>query len=343
MPHAITILEKMPINKNGKIDRKALASRSKTHLLPAQGSIRKPKTNTERAMQKIWAKVLNINHSFISIHNSLFHLRGNSITAIRVVSRARKVGLSLVVADVFNWDTLEQLAGHCIKVGQDDEDIRPAALVPPPIKDALLDKIDRLNVTFRGPAVADILPITDFQHKTLTHGITTGQHANYFFLDLGADLDVEKLKASCAMTVEKFPILRACFLLLSGKFWQVILRNRSGLAPVQIQHVNEDLDKASDRYCSEDVPRLTSLELPLAFVLLRHPAEGSRLIVRLSHAQYDGIAFPLIFHCLMDSYRGIEYAAGPDFSRFLSHKWVKRESSIRYWKAVLDGSSPPGT
>ncbi|KAL7940855.1 hypothetical protein V8C42DRAFT_349180 [Trichoderma barbatum] len=339
IPQEIVVLETMPVNDNGKVDRKALAAH-KTRPVAAPGSIGTPSNGTERAMQTIWAQVLNIDLSLISLQDSFFRLGGNSILAMRVVSEVRKLGLKIVVADVFNYDTLEQLARQCMKVSQDDEDIHHINLIDPDIKATLLEEIDRLDLKFHSSAVEDILPITNFQYKTIVHGTTAGQHANYFYLNLGADLDTEKLKASCAMMLGRFSILRACFLFLEGSIWQIILRNRANLAPVQIRHVNEDLDKASNNYCLEDLQRLTSSELPLAFILLRHPNEGFRLIVRLSHAQYDGISFPIIFQSLMNSYNGTELPPGPDFSRFLSYSWQKRESSIKYWKTLLHGSSP---
>ncbi|KAK4073144.1 uncharacterized protein Triagg1_5424 [Trichoderma aggressivum f. europaeum] len=340
IPQAIIILDKMPVNDNGKVDRKALPIPHKAHALVAPGTIATPKNDTERAMQKIWANVLNIDHSLISLRDNFFRLGGNSITAMRVVYEARTIGLKLVVADVFNCDTLEQLARHCAKVGENEDDYQEIILVEPAVKTALLDEIDGLNLNFRGSAVSDILPLTNFQRKTIIHGITTGQHANYFYLDLGKDLNMEQLKASCAMTLEKFPILRASFLFLGGEFWQVILRNGPNLAPVQIRDVSEDLDKASNNYCFEDLQKLKSSEFPLAFILLHSLHDGSRLIIRLSHAQYDGISFPLLFQSLINSYNGIELPPGPDFSKFLSYGRQKRESSIAYWKNVLQGSLP---
>ncbi|UKZ48294.1 NRPS [Trichoderma virens] len=340
IPQAIIILEKMPVNDNGKVDRKALAIPFKTHPLVPPGAIATPSNDTERAMQRIWAQVLNIDHSLISIHDNFFHLGGNSILAMRVISEVRKLGLKLVVADIFNCDTLKQLALHCTKVDEDEDDIRSIVLIEPTVKATLLNEINRLDLSFGSSAVSDILPLTNFQCKTIMHGITTGHHANYFYFNLGKDVNIERLKTSCAMTLEKFPILRASFLRLGGEFWQIILRNRLDLAPVQIRNVSEDLDKASNSYCFEDSKRLSSSEFPLAFVLLCNLSEGSRLIVRLSHAQYDGVSFPIIFQSLMNSYNGIELPSGPNFSKFLSYSRQKRESSIEYWKKVLQGSTP---
>ncbi|KAK5991451.1 Nonribosomal peptide synthetase dtxS1 [Cladobotryum mycophilum] len=339
VPQVITILEKMPVNDNGKVDRKALAARVQTRAI-ARGTTRKLNTNTEREMQRIWAQVLNIDASVIGLDDSFFHLGGNSITAMKVVAEVRRLGLKLVVADVFRYDTLEQLAGRCVKPSQNDKELEQVVLVGPATKTILLEEIDSLDLDIQSAAVADILPLTSFQEKAVVDGITVSQHANYFYFDLGMELDVPKFKASCAMTFGKFPILRARFLELQGKFWQVILHNKPELLPVHLQEVDEDLDQASNTFCTKDLHEMSSTELPAAFVLLQHKTQGTRLILRLSHAQYDGISFPIIFQSLMNGYTDVELPSGPDFSRFLSYSSLQQGSSIKYWKKLLKGSSP---
>lgn len=340
IPQTITILEKMPVNDNGKVDRKALSAIHNTPTATLGRVIRKPNSDTERMMQRVWGQVLSIDCSAIGLHDNFFHLGGNSITAMRVISEVRKLGLKLVVADVFNFDTLERLASRCMKASQEYQEVQPAVLIEPNFKSALMKEIDTLNLGFHSSAVADILPLTNFQNKTIIHGIWAKQYANYFYLNIGANLDVEKFKAGSTLVLQKFPILRARFLRLDGKFWQVILHNHSDLAPIQTHYVKEDLFAASNAYCKKDLQRLTAFELPLAFILLRHETEGSQLIVRLSHAQYDGISFPIILQSLMDAYNGVELLPAPDFSRYLSYSSQKREISIAYWKSLLYGSSP---
>jgi hypothetical protein len=125
---------------------------------------------------------------------------------------------------------------------------------------------------------------------------------------------------------------------LQDEFWQVVLKKPD--TPLRVHAVEKDLDQASYEFCTQDLQQLAANGLPIAFVLLRHATQGIRLILRLSHAQYDGISFPIIFQSLMDSYNSVSISRGPDFSKFLSYAVHKQNSSRQYWKTLLQGSSP---
>lgn len=110
IPQTITVVDKMPINRNGKVDRRALLNLHKTRVTK-QGPIRPPITNAERQVQAIWSRVLNIPPTSVGLDENFFELGGNSIAAMKVVAEARKVGLRFTVADVFGHPTLEDFVG----------------------------------------------------------------------------------------------------------------------------------------------------------------------------------------------------------------------------------------
>jgi hypothetical protein len=87
------------------------------------------------------------------------------------------------------------------------------------------------------------LPLTQFQEDYVVTGITyPRQFCNYFYLDLGVGVNILEFKRNCSLTLERFSVLRACFLPLLGSLWQVILRQLD--LPLRIQDVNEDLSEA---------------------------------------------------------------------------------------------------
>ena len=161
--------------------------------------------------------------------------------------------------------------------------------------------------------------------------------ATTFYLDLGVSLDILGFKRNCSLTLERFPILRACFLPLLGRFWQVVLHQLD--LPLRIQDVNEDLDQSLHDFCLKDIEDISPTRPPIAFVLLRHRVQGIRFVLRLSHAQYDGISLPTIFHSLLGSYNDKAFCQPPSFSRFLAYAHHRRFKSIAYWKELLRGSS----
>ncbi|KAI6749308.1 hypothetical protein HG530_015147 [Fusarium avenaceum] len=104
LPQSITILDRMPINRNGKVDRRKLAESSKTQC-SAEKVKQQPTGPAEQKMQKIWSEVLNIKPNSIGLHDGLIQLGGNSLDAMRVVTLTRQAGMNLSVKDMFRHST----------------------------------------------------------------------------------------------------------------------------------------------------------------------------------------------------------------------------------------------
>lgn len=104
LPQSITILDRMPINRNGKVDRRKLAESSKTQC-SAEKVKQQPTGPEEQKMQKIWSEVLNIKPNSIGLHDGFIQLGGNSLDAMRVVTLTRQAGMNLSVKDMFRHST----------------------------------------------------------------------------------------------------------------------------------------------------------------------------------------------------------------------------------------------
>ncbi|RYP90232.1 hypothetical protein DL770_003653 [Monosporascus sp. CRB-9-2] len=109
IPQMVVVLDEMPLNKNGKIDRQALA-KSVQRRTAGREPVPQPSSEVERHMQKIWENVLNIDPNTVRLDDSFFSLGGNSIAAMKVVGEARRTGLELTVADVVSHPKLQDIA-----------------------------------------------------------------------------------------------------------------------------------------------------------------------------------------------------------------------------------------
>ncbi|KAI0399423.1 hypothetical protein F4802DRAFT_612185 [Xylaria palmicola] len=337
VPQSITVLERLPINDNGKVDRKALMNTYATPSGQRKAALRSPASDIEKQFQGIWARVLQRDEDTIGLDDSFFHLGGNSISAINVVAEARKIGIRLAVADIFH-ETLEELAA-CKKDAVDETATNEhitGSLIDGKVKEQLLEEAKAVEGGIHAENVEDVLPLTSFQEKCVIDGISGGQFCNYFYLDLGDRPDIGRLERSCEAAIEKLPILRACFLQLMGSFWRVTLRTLG--RPLRIIDVEEDLDTAFTSHCLQDIPSCSHFQPALALVLLRHKSQGHRLVIRMSHGQYDGLCLPLIVDALLAQYENKPIVEGPTFSKFLSYSSAKRQHSSQYWKKLLEGS-----
>ncbi|WP_049649276.1 thioesterase domain-containing protein, partial [Kitasatospora sp. MY 5-36] len=103
VPGAVVVLDELPLNPNGKIDRNRLPAPDFT---PA--AARRPRNPVEEALGALFAEVLGLPE--VGIDDSFFDLGGHSLLAVRLVGRAQSAGLRLAVADVVLHRTVAELA-----------------------------------------------------------------------------------------------------------------------------------------------------------------------------------------------------------------------------------------
>ncbi|CAK4907620.1 unnamed protein product, partial [Aphanomyces euteiches] len=66
-------------------------------------------SDAERRLAKLWSQVLNVDTNKIGRTTSFFALGGDSISAIRLVAKAKQVGLRLTSSLVMKHSTLESM------------------------------------------------------------------------------------------------------------------------------------------------------------------------------------------------------------------------------------------
>ncbi len=108
VPSAFVVLDSLPVNSNGKIDRKALPMPD-----DIRGSLSNvytaPGTQVEQQLAAIWCRVLKLEQ--VGIHDDFFDMGGHSLMATQVVSRVREVlNVDLPVAEIFSFPTVAELA-----------------------------------------------------------------------------------------------------------------------------------------------------------------------------------------------------------------------------------------
>nr|VFJ78176.1 MAG: amino acid adenylation domain-containing protein [Candidatus Kentron sp. FW] len=108
VPDAFVVLEQLPMNRNGKIDRKALP---KPNVAAMKGDhIDPPRDNVEFRLVRIWEKLFAI--SPMGVRDNFFTIGGDSLLAIRLLAGIeREFGVRLPLHLLFQEGTVEQLAG----------------------------------------------------------------------------------------------------------------------------------------------------------------------------------------------------------------------------------------
>lgn len=108
IPSAYIFLDSLPLNANGKLDRRALPEPDWTNVT-ANAVFVAPRNVTEAGLAGIWEDVLGVNR--IGIHDNFFELGGHSLLAIRIVSRIReRLAIELPLSALFTLPTVAKLA-----------------------------------------------------------------------------------------------------------------------------------------------------------------------------------------------------------------------------------------
>ena len=111
-------LPRLPLTRNGKIDKKQLPNPDQA--LTAQQQYIAPQTQQEQTLAAVWGALLGIEK--ISQNDHFFELGGNSLTATQVVATLRqRTGKAFLVADLFDHPTLSGQAAFLDGLSEQSE------------------------------------------------------------------------------------------------------------------------------------------------------------------------------------------------------------------------------
>ncbi|NOR62754.1 MAG: amino acid adenylation domain-containing protein, partial [Rhodobacteraceae bacterium] len=137
IPADFIALKTLPLTPSGKLDTKAL---------PAPNSTQKPHTpattKTQKTLANIWQNTLNKTN--ISIKDNFFALGGDSMRAVTIVAKANELGIGVSVAQIFRFQTVQELADVAGEPASAVEAVPPfgmlstddKALLPADVEDA---------------------------------------------------------------------------------------------------------------------------------------------------------------------------------------------------------------
>ncbi|KAL8873714.1 MAG: hypothetical protein Q9174_000861, partial [Haloplaca sp. 1 TL-2023] len=312
-------------------------------------------------LRELWSPLLDMPVGKIYDDDSFFALGGDSILAMELAKAARDVGLSLTVADIFDSPTFSDLVYALGRAEQKKQDILDASDTSSETEMDVVDEdaqqyfslLESSNVDeflqnyicpkvglFRG-GILDAFPVTDFQALAVTGTLVQSRWMlNYFTFDGEGPLDLGRLRRAAAQLVSSFAILRTVFVPCGNRFLQVVMRS---LQP-QVQIFDTDID--FEEYTTQLMedgrhvsPRLG--EPYTQFTVIRRKGTlAHRILLRLSHAQYDGVCMPYILEAFRSAYEGKDLRRAPPFSRYVKEAFASANSgSHNYWKGLLEGST----
>ncbi|BAY99674.1 amino acid adenylation domain-containing protein [Tolypothrix tenuis PCC 7101] len=108
VPKIFVALEALPLNANGKVDRRALP-KPDAYSPELEANYVAPRTPIEQQIADIWTQVLNVKQ--VGIYDNFFELGGYSLLGIQVISRLRQaLQVEILMSNLFELPTVADLA-----------------------------------------------------------------------------------------------------------------------------------------------------------------------------------------------------------------------------------------
>ncbi|MEU8900981.1 amino acid adenylation domain-containing protein [Nocardia sp. NPDC048505] len=337
VPAAVVVLDAIPLNAVGKLDRKALPE-------PVFGDDRAeyvpPGTPTETVLAEVFAELLG--REQVGTADSFFALGGDSILAIQLVSRAKVRGVTVTPLQVFEHRTVAALAAAADAAG---ETVTLAELP--------------------GGGVGE-LPLPPIVHYMLERGGDHRRFAQTAVLELPVGIRHEQLVATIAAVLDRHDMLRAG-LFHDGERWRLRVGEPGSVDAAALVHRVEfaaDADVVDLReYALGELESAMRRLDPGAGAVLRFlwldpvgeagdRSRAGRLIVIAHHLVIDGVSWRILVPDFMAAWAQISAGSAPVLAetgtsmRRWSHALTEeahsatRTAELDYWRAVAAGPDP---
>ncbi|MFI2230466.1 amino acid adenylation domain-containing protein [Nocardia testacea] len=186
VPATVTVLDELPLNSNGKIDRAALPAPGPTE----QRARTAPRNEVEEVLATIFAELLGVPE--VGIDDGFFELGGNSLVAARAVARINAaLGTALTIRDLFEAGTIAELSD---RFSHHEPDLASPQLVP-------MVRPDRIPLS---PAQQRLWILNRFAEHAAAYNMPLA-------VQLDGILDIEALRAALFDVLERHESLRTTF------------------------------------------------------------------------------------------------------------------------------------
>ena len=327
-PWVVREVEEIPLTGHGKVWREKVEEWARGEVAEGIGAGR-ASGKDEEEMVKVWEEVLGVRG--IGVHDNFFDLGGDSILSIQIVAKANQRGLSLKPRDLFQHQTIAELA----KVA------RTGAVV------------DAEQGIVTGPVT-----LTPIQCWFFEQELPQPQHWNQaVMLEIRRRLNPDLLRRVVVAISQHHDALRLRFTRHEGVWRQTneaygeeeAAFSFDDLSGLFIAERRDELERRAAQMQS-------SLDLahgPLWRVALFDcgPESPQRLLLVAHHLVVDGVSWRILLEDLQKGYEQLERGAAISFGRKTTSfkRWAEElrryaqspeiEAELPYWENTLSCSS----
>ncbi|MEK5109515.1 non-ribosomal peptide synthase/polyketide synthase [Cytobacillus sp. FSL K6-0129] len=267
IPSYFVPVDALPLNANGKVDRKALPEPK--GYLASEVPYVAPQTDIQQMVVDIWQEVLGVEQP-IGIHDNFFELGGHSLRATTVMAKIHQnMDVEVPLRVIFQSPTIEEIASYIEKAQkQQFKSIKVVEKQPYyPVSAAqkrmyILNQMDKQSTSYNMPAV----------------------------LTLEGSVDFTRLENAFNQLVERHEAFRTEFIIKDGVPVQRVVDS----VPFSVQ-VLEKTEVAVEEQIQSFIQPFDLQQAPLLRVgLLQESEEQHILIIDMHHIISDGHSLTLL-------------------------------------------------
>jgi amino acid adenylation domain-containing protein/non-ribosomal peptide synthase protein (TIGR01720 family) len=280
IPAAFVVQGALPLTTNGKVDRAALPAPEQGGEAALGEDFVAARTAIEEELTRIWRAVLR--RKQVGIHDNFFSSGGDSILSIQVVSRAQQAGLVITPRQMFQHQTIAELAEVA---GQ-----------------------GRVVIDAEQGPVTGAAPLTPIQRWWASLAIEGAHHWNQAFLvEVSERLEIAALERAVDALIEHHDALRLR-LHQGGTGLEQLFTPPGGPTPLRVVDLAgvpaADTSAAIEAACADAQASLDLDAGPVIRVayLDLGPARAPRVFLAIHHLAVDGVSWRIFFEDLWSGY-----------------------------------------
>ncbi|MFN0224761.1 amino acid adenylation domain-containing protein, partial [Paenibacillus sp. KR2-11] len=334
-------LDSLPLNANGKVDRKALP------LPGAQSAAAEdyapPRNDSEAMLVRLYQEVLRVEQ--VGIDDHFFWLGGDSIKALQVISRLHALGMNLMLKDLFEAPTVRGLAPHLTAAH---------------------------HAADQGPVTGDI-PLSPIQRWFFGQHLEEAHHYNQsVLLHASQGFDEAAVRIALQKLCAHHDALRTIFIPPAAEdgLWQQRNLGTDGdhfrLEVLHVEahieaHIEAQVEAQVEAHAEAGVLTPILRELQSGFRLTEGPLlqagllrgeKGDSLLLAIHHLVVDGVSWRIVVEDFLMAYRDAVRGESPapfppktrsfqEFSRRLTGyaEEAQLHSELPYWLETVESVS----
>ncbi len=277
IPAHFIYLEAFPVTRNGKVDRKALATMPR-NFTTVQDCV-PPSGQAEAELLAIWHSLLP--STTLNFTNDFFKVGGNSLAAVQLAARImKKFGVSMRVAEIFRNRTIrEQVRLIEAKWQNPTEPKLTLSAHPRKSRHRVSPAQERMWLFY-------ILEPDSSAYNIRFQGLLTGEINTYAF------------QAAINELVSRHEVLRTTYISQDGQIYQVPHKDLPTLLEIRdlsgIANAGKQIPSQAEELVN--CPFRLETEMPVRFVLFRASATEHTFLIVLHHIAGDAWSMRVLLH-----------------------------------------------